>query len=202
MPQTHSGQSLTENPARGKEKERKMLSIISNIITPVIIGLTVIMLLMIIRNYAALKNHFHTISHALNGTEVKKTVDSLGNVTEYERRTAADIDTVHSYENRYNETRSAYETLSQLIPVFPLMGILGTVAGIMGQTTAKDSYAIVGSLNIALYSTFWGLIASIGLKLIITLLNGRIINAVDNMLESYDTTIRTRGILNNLKEKA
>ncbi len=178
-----------------------MLGIISNLITPLIIAFTALMFFMILKNYTALKDHFHTISHALNGMEVKREVDSLGNVTEYGRKTAADIDTIHSYENKYNETRSACETISQLIPVFPLMGILGTVAGIMSQTTAKDSMAIVGSLNIALYSTFWGLIASIGLKLLITLLNGRIINAVDNMLESYDTTIRTRGILNRIREE-
>ncbi|MBQ6968358.1 MAG: MotA/TolQ/ExbB proton channel family protein [Lachnospiraceae bacterium] len=178
-----------------------MLSVISNLITPVIIVLTVLMLFVILKNFTSLKEHYHTISHALNGVEVKKEVDPFGNVTEYERRTAADIDTIHSYENKYNESRSAFETISQLIPIFPLMGILGTVAGIMGQTTAKDSYAIVGSLNIALYSTFWGLIASIGLKLLITLLNGRIINSIDNMLESYDTTIRTRGILNRIKEE-
>ena len=178
-----------------------MLGIISNLITPLIVILAVIMLLMILYNYTVLKDHFHTISHALNGREIKKTVDSKGNVTEYERKTAADMDTVHAYENKYNESRSVYETISQLIPVFPLMGILGTVAGIMKQTTAADSMAIVGSLNIALSSTFYGLIASIVLKLIVTLLNGRIINAVDNMLDAYDTTIRTRGILNSIKDE-
>ena len=178
-----------------------MLTLIQNLITPLIIILAVILLLVILYNYTVLKDHYHTISHALNGREVKKTLDSRGNVTEYERRTAADIDTVHAYESRYNGSRSVYETVSQLIPIFPLMGILGTVAGIMGQTTAKDSAAIVGSLNIALSSTFYGLIAAITLKLIITLLNGRMINAVDNMLDAYDTTIRTRGILSSIKDE-
>lgn len=178
-----------------------MFIIIQTLITPVIIALAVIMLLCILHNYTVLKDHFHTISHALNGREVKKKLDSKGNVTEYERKTAADIDTVHAYENSYNESRAVFETMSQLIPVFPLMGILGTVAGIMSQTTASDSTAIVGSLNVALSSTFYGLIASIVLKLVITLLNGRIISAVDNMLDAYETTIRTRGILNSIKDE-
>ncbi len=178
-----------------------MLIFISNLITPAIIILAVVILLIILHNYTVLKDHYHTIAHALNGREVKKTLDSKGNITEYERKTAADIDTVHSYENKYNESRAVFDTVSQLIPVFPLMGILGTVAGIMAQTTAVDSSAIVGSLNIALGSTFYGLIASIVLKLLITLLNGRIISAVDNMLDAYDTTIRTRGIMNSIKDE-
>lgn len=178
-----------------------MLGIISNLITPVIIISAVILLLIVLYNYTVLKDHFHTISHALNGREIKKTIGSDGTVTEYERKTAADMDTIYSYENKYNGARSVYETISQLIPVFPLMGILGTVAGIMKQTTAMDSTAIVGSLNVALSSTFYGLIASIVLKLIITLLNGRIIYDVDNMLDAYDTTIRSRGILKSIKDQ-
>ena len=177
------------------------LKVISTLITPVIIGLAVIMVLAVIYNYTKLRDHYFTISNALNGREVRKKVDSIGNVTETTRKTVSDVDTIHSYENKYNETRSVYETISQLIPIFPLMGILGTVAGIMGQTNAANSSEIVGSLNVALFSTFWGLIASIALKLIITLLNGRVINAVDNMLDAYDTTIRTRSILRNIRDE-
>ena len=55
-----------------------MLIIISKLITPVIIALFVIMLLCILHNYTALKDHFHTISHALNGREVKKKLEELG----------------------------------------------------------------------------------------------------------------------------
>ncbi len=177
------------------------LKLISSLITPVIMGLAVLMILAVIYNYTKLRDHYFTISNALNGREVKKKVDSQGNVTEMTRRTVSDVDTIHSYENSYNATKSVYETISQLIPVFPLLGILGTVAGIMGQTNAANSSEIVGSLNVALGSTFWGLIASIALKLIITLLNGRVINSVDNMLDAYDTTIRTRSILSSLRDE-
>ena len=177
-----------------------MLGIISAIITPAIILLTAVMLVAVIFNYTKLKDHLHTISNALNGKEVKRKVDSRGKVTEMTREIAADVDTIHAYENKYNDSRAAYETISQLIPVFPLMGILGTVAGIMGQTNAPNSSEIVGSLNVALGSTLWGLIASISLKLIITLLNGRVVNSVDNMLDAYDTTIRTRGILSSIRD--
>ncbi len=175
------------------------LKLISGFITPAIMVLMVLLLIAVILNYVKLRDHYFTISNALNGREVKKKVDSLGNVTETTRKTMSDVDTIHSYENKYNGTKSVYETISQLIPVFPLMGILGTVAGLMAQTTASNSADIVGSLNVALGSTFWGLIASIILKLVITLFNARVINSVDNMLDAYDTTIRTRSILNSIQ---
>ena len=62
-----------------------MLTLIQNLITPLIIILAVILLIVILYNYTVLKDHFSTIYHALNGREVKKTLDAKGNITEYER---------------------------------------------------------------------------------------------------------------------
>ena len=76
-----------------------------------------------------------------------------------------------------------------MIPLFPLLGILGTVAGLMTMVdpSAKDNlqnlYMGMGS---ALSTTLYGLIAAIILKFTDALFTSRIINDVDVMLDDFD----------------
>lgn len=93
------------------------------------------------------------------------------------------LETVRNYETSFNAKCIRYNTLVQFIPLFPLFGILGTVYGII---TNLDSADLMSGLGVALYTTFWGLVWSIILKVIVALFSSKIINEVEIMLDDYD----------------
>ena len=69
------------------------------------------------------------------------------------------------YENRdkYYVIYADYVALSQMISIFPLLGIMGTVLGLVMNTTS-DVEQLVSGLGMALWTTLAGLVFSIFLK--------------------------------------
>lgn len=97
-------------------------------------------------------------------------------------------ETIHGYEKEFNKVCSSYNVLAQFIPLFPLLGILGTVSGLMLQVSSQDIASMSASLSLALGSTWVGLIFAIGLKILVALTSNRIIDDVEILLEDYDKT--------------
>jgi len=93
-----------------------------------------------------------------------------------------------TYEQRkqFHILAKRYMTVTQLIPLFPLLGILGTVAGLYLQVQSQDAAAIYSALSLALTSTFLGLIAAIVLKLMETLMLSSKINELDSQFEENE----------------
>lgn len=107
---------------------------------------------------------------------------------------------VDSARDDFNKAGSSYISYTQLIPVFPLLGLFGTICGLLpglSQMTTNDMTGLYGSLSVALVSTFFGLIASIILKLYIALKSSRIINDIECQLVEIDR--KYENLLNNNK---
>lgn len=104
---------------------------------------------------------------------------------ETEEATAIKLDSVRDLENEFNKLSSIHGAAAQAIPIFPMLGILGTVSGLMLQVQAKDIDMMLGSLDTALITTFWGLLAAIVLK-VIDIFPAKIINDVEIMLDNFD----------------
>ena len=99
------------------------------------------------------------------------------------------IDQSELEKNRANYFKeyASYVVCSQLIAIFPLLGILGTVWGlVMGGI---DADMILEGLATALYTTLAGLIASIFLKFFDAVFVGRMINLIDAEFEKADAII-------------
>lgn len=97
--------------------------------------------------------------------------------------------TIRSFEAKFNEACSYHDTLTQIIPLFPLLGILGTVAGLMTMVHpgAADGFTeLYKGMGTALGTTLYGLIAAIILKFTDAIFTSRIINDVDVMLDDFD----------------
>ena len=90
--------------------------------------------------------------------------------------TLVTVDTIRRKESEFNGLCSEHGIYEQLIPIFPLLGILGTVAGILNQN----------DMNLALETTLWGLVFAIGLKALDALFPSRIINDVEVKLDDFD----------------
>ena len=108
-------------------------------------------------------------------------------------------DTIRQYEKDFNKDCALHNVFSQLIPIFPLMGIFGTVAGLMLEANAADLEGMMNSLDVALSSTFIALIFAIFLKFVDAVFPSRVIEDVEVMLEDYRKKLDLADMIKKIK---
>lgn len=89
----------------------------------------------------------------------------------------------------FNRTYAGYVVYSQWISLFPLLGILGTVMGLVFNRDMSDVDNLVAGLSMALWTTFFGLVCSILLKFFDAVGPGKLINEIDARFEAVDSAI-------------
>lgn len=108
------------------------------------------------------------------------------------------------YMEDFNKAQVVYSMLGQLVPVFPLLGLLGTVSGLITQLQAEaevDNAIILtnlpdmvtsgtvisnAGLSDAMVTTFVGLIAAIVLKMIDAFWVSKKINDMDLYFDTFE----------------
>ncbi len=94
------------------------------------------------------------------------------------------------YLEEFNGIQLNYSIFEQFIPVFPLLGILGTVAGLIKELGNFDQ--MLDAVSLAMYTTFWGLFFAIVLKIVDALLVSKSVNKMalyfDTFEENYQMT--------------
>lgn len=97
---------------------------------------------------------------------------------------------VYSWEDNldnlelFNKVQLKYSVFEQFIPIFPLLGILGTVAGLIQQLANRDQMR--EALALSMSTTFWGLIAAIVLKIIDAIWVSKVVNEMIMFFETYE----------------
>ncbi len=88
----------------------------------------------------------------------------------------------------FNKVHVIYSVFAQLISVFPLLGILGTVSGLMGSFAGDSTNIelISRGLGEALVTTFLGLIAAIVLKIFDAVFVSKKINEMELYFETFE----------------
>ncbi len=105
-----------------------------------------------------------------------------------ETRRKLDYKKMDSAREKYNKLSSKYFAVIQLISIFPLLGLLGTIWGLIpGLQSASENMIeeLSNNLSTALTSTLFGLIASIALK-IFSVFPTAITNMIEGNLEEND----------------
>ena len=180
-----------------------VVGFLSASIIPVIVVLGLAIAALLIWNAFTLTGHYRQINAIMNW---KNTTSMLNRSTlEMEDRSNGEKvtpDTIRELHTSFNSACSFHEVLSSLIPLFPLMGILGTVSGLIGQlsNTAGDMDALINSLQSALDSPYWGLIFAIVLKFIDSVWPSRKISETEIILEDYDKKVSNAVMLGNIAE--
>ena len=95
------------------------------------------------------------------------------------RKYTIDSEGLPTISSDSEEQCAGVDTLVQLIPVFPSLGILGTVVGLMMQISAEGIDGMTGAIATALSSTLFALIMTIILKAYTALKVSRIINETE-----------------------
>lgn len=157
---------------------------------------------LLISNHITLINHhkqIHTIMNWKNRTSsLSKTTHE---VVEDDQDLRATPDDIRELETAFNRTCSWHEALSQLIPLFPLFGILGTVAGlILKLSPDSGSSVLYESMNLALKSTFFGLVFAIILKFYDAVGPSRTISETEIILGDYDKKVSTAAMFEKITD--
>ena len=180
-----------------------MLEFISNYGTAGIIVLGVIIAILLLWSGVALSNQKSRIEEALKRRNYVYPLNAESREMEESEDESASItpDTIRKYETEFNKKCSWHGVWVQCIPIFPLLGILGTVAGLMLQIRANGIDAMMDSLNVALDTTFWGLIFAIMLKIIEAVFPSRVIYDVEVMLEDFEKKLNMADMFAKFKEE-
>lgn len=180
-----------------------MLEFISKYGTAGIVLFGIVVAALLLWNGVDLSNQKSRIEEALKRKNNTYTLNPDSKEMEENADEAAAItpDTIRKYETEFNTKCSWHGVLIQCIPVFPLLGILGTVAGLMLQMQANGIEAMMTSLNTALDTTFWGLIFAILLKVIEAVFPSRIIYDVEVMLDDFDKKLNMAEMFKKFQEE-
>ena len=176
-------------------------SFLSKHMNGMIVILGFMILFFMIMNSFRLWSHYKNIKSVLNWKNTRSVINK--NTREVEDQSESEKvtpDTIRELQTEFNKECSFHEVLAQLIPIFPLFGILGTVAGIILQLRSQDIDSVFSSLDLALGSTFWGLVAAIILKAIDAVFSSRFINDTEIILDDYDKKFNNAIKLGNISE--
>ena len=148
---------------------------------------------------------FRKILDAFGRIEVRQSIyeeklDKKGNVdTTAAVKVSYDRRRLEENRDAYNKLYPWYAVASQLIGLFPLLGILGTVLGLI-SSDLTDIDSLVAGLTDALRTTLWGLICAIILKGADAVVPGKLVNDIDAKFETVDDAIARLNLENIMKE--
>lgn len=180
-----------------------LLQFIENYAVEAIVILGVVNAILLLVNGLSLSNQKNKIEEVLELRSKKYKFNGESKEIEEtdDESVAITPDTIRKYETEFNKKCSWHGVLIQFIPIFPLLGILGTVAGLMLQIQSSDIAGMMASLDVALTTTLFGLIFAIVLKVIEAVFPSRVIYEVEVMLEDFDKKVSIAEMFENFKGK-
>lgn len=172
-----------------------LCNILSNCLNWIIVGLAIVELCILIRSGAILSKLKGRIDTFFSGKSVAIGVKKLQRgqiISEHISETTMDMSQLDSFLQDYQKKLGTYNTFVSIIQIFPLLGILGTVAGlyVAMNENMNGNQALYDGVRFALSSTVLGIIFAVFFKIVdIFLVN--IINYIDDGIDRYKLNYRT-----------
>lgn len=149
------------------------------------------------RELVRIDRSFDKIITRTDISETPERLDAEGNIhISHASHVRYDREALEKNRARFSEAYANYVTGGQLISLLPLLGIFGTVLGLILSSGTSDIAQMVAGLGTAMWTTLLGLIFSIGLKAYDAVCIGRTVNLIDARFADADAII-TRQVLQN-----
>ncbi len=146
----------------------------------------------IVEKHTVKLNNEQSINYDDNISVVRRT--NLAEDTNYH------IDKLDRNKEIFYEQFAKYVSYSQLVSLFPLLGILGTVAGLAFSAKPDAISELISGLGTALYTTLTGLIASIFLKYYDSTQPGKKVYEIEAKFDAADSAIQRRELVEELRK--
>ncbi len=120
-----------------------------------------------------------------SNTKIDKASGTMG----YTIRNEVDPEAMDNVREQFNAESTKYLSLVQMVSLFPMLGLFGTVLGLIPGLAAMsggDVKRLYEALCTALISTFLGLLFGIVLKAYVSLGHSKTINTIENTLDEND----------------
>ena len=165
-----------------------ILKVFSGFLSIFITVAGIVVLIAMIGNYIKIANEKDNIEKLLKRRNRRYNSNhDTGELEEVDDTDAAVTpDTIRAAEKTFNFVCSKHNAIAQLIPVFPLMGVFGTVWGLMKQANHDNIENMLSSLDIALGTTILGLSFAIIMKIFDALCSSRAISDTEVLLDDFD----------------
>ena len=153
-----------------------------------IVVVAVAIFIVLIRISRALDKTLVDSEGAYSQTNRETRLNSKGNLSQ-ESYTEFSSEKYEPIRRDFNKMNVAFISAVNLISILPLLGLLGTVGGLIPglQAVKNQNFEVLySSLSTALSSTFFGLVASILLKLYVSLGPEKKINSIDITFNEID----------------
>ncbi|MCR5107580.1 MAG: MotA/TolQ/ExbB proton channel family protein [Lachnospiraceae bacterium] len=167
--------------------------IINSVRSPIsimIIIFALVVLIALITSNRAFKNMLERANNSYRLTKSKRgssrSVDidmDEGEILQMSRDSIGRLSDMEDLREDFDAQNSKYNSWVQTISIFPLLGLLGTILGLvpgLKAVSAGDLEPLYSALSTALFSTFWGLIASILLKLYVDFGPDKTVSDIEN----------------------
>lgn len=152
--------------------------IISIVMNLAMIAVAVVIYLRILNARKELEKNEKEIDRAAGNKTTRRELDKDANIQVVSGSTigAKEMQDLH---REFDQICVDCDTLSQLIPLFPTMGILGTVAGLMKQVSAEGLEQMTDSIGLALSTTCVAMLITLVLKFIMTVQIGKKVSEIE-----------------------
>ena len=137
----------------------------------IIIGFGIYLIVTLVSIHKQMKDNQMEARNIYNITRGKSAFDLASGAVGYSAEVSLDYEKMDKVREKYNQNFSEYQSKAQLISILPLMGLLGTIVGLipgLSAVQAQDFSVLYSALSTALYSTLFGLVFSIILKGIVS----------------------------------
>ena len=165
-----------------------LCTLLSNILNPIILmlmifelGLGVIVGWQLVRLRREI-NRLNASGHRKNRETRREGRGKL--TTTFESITEKDWNDFDAFLGQYQKDVVTYNLFSLLLEIFPLLGILGTVAGLyIAINNGQDIYT---GVKFALSSTVYGIMAAVLFKIADIIFTARFLNYIDDGIDRFE----------------
>lgn len=114
-----------------------------------------------------------------------------------------DITVMDDIVEDFNATGAKYQSWVQIISILPLLGLFGTVLGLIPglMAVAQENLDVLyNSLSTALFSTFWGILFAMILKFYVAFGPAKHVSSIENKLAENDRKFSQMAAFNKLTD--